>query len=138
MHKNDDITLRDKHLHECARHALASSSSKNIEGVIKQLKHIEKQIREARRIRRTLKGMRAGALTHVLIPAHSEYPNQLEDPSFDHTVMDSIWPRVNTKDNGRDVINWEVVDTKSKVEELTLNCMKKHFAQSQGAPLTSN
>ena len=136
--KENDVTFREKHLTECARRSMARSSAKNIEGVIKQLKHIEKQIREARRIRRTLKGLRSGALTHVLIPARSEYPNQCNDISFDHTIMDNIWPRVNTKANGRDVVHWEMIDQKLKVEELTLECMKKHFAQAQGTPLTSN
>ena len=31
-----------------------------------------------------------------------------------------------------------MIDQKLKVEELTLECMKKHFAQAQGKPLTSN
>ena len=118
--KKDDISFRDKHLNECARRSLAGLSAKNIDGIIKQLKHIEKQIREARRIRRTLKGVRAGALTHVLIPSKCEYPNHSLDPSFDHTSMDTIWPRVNTKANGRDIVHWEMIDNKIKVEELTL------------------
>ena len=90
--KKDDISFRDKHLNECARRSLAGSSAKNIDGVIKQLKHIEKQIREARRIRRTLKEVRAGALTRVLIPSKCEYPNHASGSSFDHTSMDTIWP----------------------------------------------
>ena len=135
--KKDDISFRDKHLNECARRALASSSAKNIESIIKQLKHIEKQIREAKRIKRTLKGHRLGALTHVLIPARSEYSQVKDNMNFDHTTMENIWPKVSTKANGRDIVNWETVDQKNKVEELTLACMKKHFAQAQGTPLTS-
>lgn len=88
--KQDDVTFRGKHLQECARRSLAGSSAKNKDGVIKQLKHIEQQIREARRVRRTLKGIRKGSLTHVLIPVRSEYLDKNEDPTFDHTVMDNI------------------------------------------------
>ena len=51
--------------------------------------------------------------------------------------MENIWPKVNTKANRRDIANWEMIDQKDKVEELTLDCMKKHFAQAQGTPLTT-
>ena len=135
--KEDDISFRDRHLNECAKRALATSSAKNIDGGVKQLKHIQKQIREAKRIRRTLKGLRQGALTHVLIPSRVEYPQAIEDPNFDYTSMENIWPKVNTKANGRDIKNWEMIDQKHKVEELTLASMKKSFAQAQGTPLTS-
>ena len=106
-------------------------------GIIKQLKNIEKQICESSRVNRTLEGRRAGALAHVLIPAREEHDPSLLTPDFDHTDMKNIWPRVNTKENGKDIDNWEIIDHQAQVEALTLACMQLHFQQANGTPMTS-
>lgn len=40
--------------------------------------------------------------------------------------------------NGKDIDEWEIINDQESVEQLTLACMQKHFAQSQGTPLTSD
>lgn len=131
------LSFRDSHLDECAKRAVADNPKLTVAGVIKQLKNIEKQIRESSRVSRTLEGRRAGTLTHVLIPAREEYDSSLLTPGFDHTDMNNIWPRVNTKENGKDIDNWDIIDHKDKVEELTLACMQLHFQQASGTPMTT-
>ena len=125
--KTDDISFRDNHLDDCAKQAVAEKPKLAIAGVIKQLKHIEKQIRESYRVSKTLGGKCPGTLTHVLIPSRSAYHLSLLTPEFDHTHMDNIWKRANTKENGKDVDNWGIIDHQEKVEELTLACMQLHF-----------
>ena len=137
MIKSDDVSFRDSHLDECAKQAVIDNPKLKIDGVIKQLKHIEQIIRESRRVSRTLDGARTGTLTHVLIPSRSAYHPSLLTNNFDHTNMNNIWARVNTKENGKDVNHWDIVDRKEKVEELTLACMQLHFQQANGTPLTS-
>lgn len=134
--RTDDVSFRDSHLDACAEQAVIDNPQLKKDGVIKQLKNIEKQIRESSRVGRTLNGMRTGALTHVLIPARSEYASDLLTLDFDHTDMQNIWNRVNTKENGKDVNNWDIIDRKEKVEELTLHCMQLHFQQANGTPMT--
>ena len=51
--------------------------------------------------------------------------------------MNYIWPRVQIA-NGHDVTNWDIINDKSTVEKLTLTCMRRHFAQSQGTPFTED
>ena len=135
--KSDDVSIRDSHLDEYAKQAFIDNPKLKIDGVIKQLKHIEQIIRESRRVSRTLDGARTGTLTHVLIPSRSAYHPYLLTNNFDHTNMDNIWARVNSKENGKDVNHWDIVDRKEKVEELTLACMQLHFQQANGTPLTS-
>ena len=136
--KAKDVSFRDKHLDECAAQYSRDHPGISIPNAVKQLKHIEKQKREARRIRRALKGKRSGALTYVLIPTAESYSDEIRNlPNFDHSNMEFIWPRVQVA-NGHDVESWEIVNDKEKVETLTLACMRKHFAQSQGTPFTSD
>lgn len=92
------------------------------------LKHIEKQKREAERIRLALKGKFEGGLTYVLVPALSAYSDEVRDhPEFDVHNMDFIWERVQVA-NGHDIDEWDVVSDKESVERLTLECLKNILA----------
>ena len=106
--------------------------------MITQLKHIEKQIRSSTRIDYALNGRKSGSLSYLLLPAPSSYPqSDRDDPNFDHTNIDTIYKRVSTVHNGKDVHEWEAVSNREQVERLTLECMRKHFSQADGTPLTS-
>ena len=88
------------------------------------LKHIEKQKREAARIRLALKGKFEGGLTYVLIPSLSAYSHEVQnDPAFHIQNMDFIWDRVQIA-NGHDIDEWDIVNDKESVERLTLECLK--------------
>jgi ribonuclease HI len=50
--------------------------------------------------------------------------------------IEVIWKRLQ-KFNGKDVKAWEEITEREVVEGLTLACMKKHFGQADGTPLTS-
>ena len=50
--------------------------------------------------------------------------------------MAIIWDKV-LKNNGRDIKLWERIEKRDEVERLMVQCMRCHFAQAQGTPLTS-
>lgn len=105
---------------------------------ISTVKHIEKQKREASKIRWALKRTRFGALTYVLVPSPDSYIDAIrQSEGFDHLSMEYICPRVQIA-NGKNVKNWDLINDKSKVERLTLDCMRCHFAQSQCTPFTDD
>ena len=136
--KRDDVNLRDKHLDECAAQYVRDHPGAKIENVVKQLQHIEKQQREAARIRLALKGRFEGALTYVLVPALSSYSDDIKKKDdFNILNMNYIWDRVQVA-NGHDIEEWEIINDKNNVEKLTLECLKKHFGQAQGTPFTSD
>jgi len=136
--KRDDIKLREMHLDECAEQFLRDNPGRYKENVVTMLKHIEKQKREAARIRLALKGKFEGGLTYVLIPSISAYSEEIQNqPEFDIMNMDFIWDRVQIA-NGHDIDEWDIVSDKDSAERLTLECLKKHFGQSQGTPFTSD
>ena len=136
--KRDDIKLREQHLDECAEQFLRDNPGREKDNVVKMLKHIEKQKREAARIRLALKGKFEGGLTYVLVPSLSAYDEETRRlPDFDILNMDFIWDRVQIA-NGHDVEEWDIVSNKESVERLSLECLKKHFGQSQGTPFTSD
>ena len=60
------------------------------------------------------------------------------DPNFDHTNIYTIYDRVSTVHNGKDIQEWDVINDKKQVERLTLECMNMHFSQADGTPLTSD
>ena len=136
--KKNDLTFREQHLNECAEQFSRDHPAVSVKNAVKQLKHIEKQKREASKIRFALKGRRNGALNYVLIPSPESYAEEIKtQPDFDHLDMKFIWPRVQIA-NGKDVLNWDLINEKNEVERLTLACMRCHFAQSQGTPFTDD
>jgi len=136
--KRHDVSLREKHLDECAEQYLRDHPGCEKDNVVRQLKHIEKQKREAVRIRIALKGRFEGGLNYVLVPSESAYSEEeRSNEDFNVLNMEYIWPRVQIA-NGKDITEWNIVNDKETVEALTLACMRKHFGQAQGTPLTSD
>ena len=73
-----------------------------------------------------------------MIPSEDAYTDEVKSrPDFDIKNMEYIWPRVQIA-NGKDIACWDIINDKETVEKLTLACMRKHFAQSQGTPFTSD
>lgn len=136
--KANEVDFRNNHLDERAEQFVRDHPGAKKSNVITQLKHIEKQIRESSRIDYALNGRQSGALSYLLISAQSSYPAVVRDaPTFDHTNIKTIYDRVSTVHNGKDVSEWEVVNDKNQVERLTLECMQMHFSKADGTPLTS-
>ena len=85
-----------------------------------------------------MNGRKSGALSYLLIPAKSAYPPDIRnDPTFDNKNIHTIYARVSTVHNGKDESEWEIVNDRQQVERLKLECMKMHFSQADGTPLTS-
>jgi len=130
--KKNDAEYRKAHIEELILEKLEKSPGSTYAGELKKLQHIETQRKEAALIRST-KGIRSKqGITKILIPAKTEYVT----PEVDHLSMDAIWERVKAK-NGKDVQDWIAIEDMNVIESLTLNCMRKHFGQAEGTPLTS-
>ena len=136
--KVHEVDFRNKHLDDRAEQYVRDHPGTKKTNVITQLKHIEKQIRESKRVDYAVNGKRSGTLSYVLIPAKSTYPTaQQLDPTFDHLNIKTIYSRVSTVHNGHDVTEWEVINAKDQIERLTLECIQMQFSQADGTPLTS-
>lgn len=132
------MDFRDKHLDGTAEQYIRDHPGAKKTNAITQLKNIEKQTRSPTRIDYALNGRRSGALSYLLTPAPSAYQQSGRDkPNFDHTNIDTIYKRVSTVHNGKDVQEWDVVSNREHVEKLTLACMQKRFSQADDTPLTS-
>lgn len=102
--KANEVDFRNKHLDDRAEQYVRDNTGAKKSNVITQLKYIEKQIRESSRIDYALNGRKSGALSYLLIPTPSAYPpNIRNDPSFDHTNINTIYDRVSTVHNGKDI-----------------------------------
>ena len=110
MKQNDDA-FRDRHMDDRAAEFVRLHPHMKHGGVVTMIKNAEKQKKISFKIDKTLNGYPPGALSYVLIPAIEEYDSNVRsDPNFDHMSMKFIWPQANTKQNGRDIKNWEVLD----------------------------
>ena len=137
VHKND-VDYRDQHLNDLIDQAVRDDPNTKIPSYIKSIKQIESQKKNARAIRSVLKGRHDGALSYLLIPAESEYPEAIRSqPDFSHLNMRTIWTRI-IPTNGKDICEWEILDQQSEVERLSIECMKLHFSQSNETALTSD
>ena len=134
--KKDHVQHRVDHLDECAKEKVRLIPGKDFSKEIKQLQHIEFQRREARAIKRVLKQNIKTGLQYILIPAKSEYSGMHINKNKDYMRMDVIWERL-SKHNGKDVVSWERVEEKRKIESMVLQCLQFHFGQAHGTPLTS-
>jgi len=91
--------------------------------VVKNLKHIEKQISDAKIIRNTLKTNAKTRTDFVMVPALSQYTEeQRSTPFFDFLHIDNIWPRLQ-KANGKDITEWHDVEDPALVESLILEAL---------------
>lgn len=135
--KKKDIDLREAHLEERAMQASIENPTLKFDKHLQQLKRIEKQIRDANRVRFTLKGNQEAGVDQLLIPDLSTYTDdERSDPDFDHLNIDVIWKKVNTG-NWKKIPKWEVIERQDLVETMSSTFMRKHLAQAQGTPLTS-
>ena len=113
--KNHEVDFRTKHLDDRAEQYVRDHPGSKKTNVISQLKNIEKQIRESSRVNYALNGRKSGALSYLLIPAISSYTaTQRRDPLFDHKDINTIYSRVSTIHNGKDVPEWEVINDREK------------------------
>ena len=135
--KKKDIDLREAHLEERAMQASIENPTLKFDKHLQQLKRIEKQIRDANRVRFTLKGNQEAGVDKLLIPDLSTYTEaERLDPGFDHLNIDVIWEKVNAG-NWKKIPKWEVIERQDLVESMSSTFMRKHLAQAQGTPLTS-
>ena len=71
--KKKDVDLREVHLEERAMQASIENPTLKFDKHLQQLKRIEKQIRDANRVRFTLKGNQEAGVDQLLIPDRSTY-----------------------------------------------------------------
>ena len=136
--KKNEVDFRNQHMDDCVQQAIRDNPDTDAKKYIKQLKHIENQRRNSSHVDRTLNGTREGALSYILIPSPSEYPDeQRNDLNFNYRDIHTMWQRIEPK-NGKDIHCWEIVDQQHEVEHLSLEAMKLHFSQSNNTPLTSD
>jgi len=133
--KTNDKEYRKAHLDELIQEKLDRNPKSTYAGELKRLSHIETQRKEARHIRSTSGFKKKQGVASILIPDQSEYSDPSKKSTFQS--MDTIWERLKEQ-NGKDVKKWIEIDDRKEVERLTLECMKKHFSQAEGTPLTSN
>jgi len=132
-------TKRDEFLDERAQELTRKRglSKSKVPSIVKNLKHIERQIVDAAKIRSTLKPNSHTRTDFVMIPAISQYsPAERSVPNFDFLHIDTIWPKVQ-KANGKDITEWHDVENPTKVEQLILDALQKHFSQANDTIVTS-
>ena len=136
--KQKDIDLRKAHLEERAERMVEENPKAEKVHILKQLNRIEEQIRDAKRVRFALKGLEQAGVSIIYIPALSEYSDQEKSrPLFDHKNIDIIWNKIDTPD-WRKIKNWEKIEQQDEIESMTTAFMRKHLAQAQGTPLTTD
>ena len=112
-------------------------SKSKLSSIVKNLKHIERQIDDAQRIRNTLKPGSKTRTDYVMIPALSQYTQEQKmHPSFDFKNIETIWPRLQVA-NGKDITEWYNVENPQLVEKLILEALQKHFSQASDTLITS-
>jgi len=134
--KKNDAAYRKAHIDELIQERIDRDPRSTYAGELKKLQHIEEQRKEARRIKNTHGVIQKQGITKVLIPADSEY-DLIDGNRSDMYNMDVMWERLKIK-NGKDIQKWIQVEDRQILERLTLQCMKKHFGQAEGTPLTTN
>ena len=133
-------SLRNAMLDELALDKVQFFPDKNLKksSVLKQMKNSEQSRDEHSRIRLATHGRLLGGLSYVLIPAKSSYPSsQTSASDFNHYDVQTIWDRTQI-DNGNDIDEWERIDDSIQVTTYITHFLKKHFAQSNSTPFTTD
>ena len=108
-----------------------------VASIVKNLKHIERQMEDARKIRNVLKPGSKTRTDFVMIPALSQYSTEQQSSSgFDFLNIETIWPRLQVA-NGKDITEWYNVENPVQVEQLILEALQKHFSQASDTLVTS-
>jgi len=132
--KNEAAEYRQTHIDDLIQEHLDRNPKSTYAGELKRLQNVEKQRKDAQRIRRTHSTKRKGGIKSVYIPAPNSYASL--DDQKNYMNIDVIWKRLQIN-NGKDVKQWQEISERALVEDLTLKCMMKHFGQANGTPLTS-
>ena len=137
--KKNAVNLREALLDKLAEDLLkdpTTNTSKKA-SVIKQIKNCERMQRDARRIKKAIKGDQNKGLTYVLIPSISAYSKEERASiTFNHYSIDTIWNRLQ-KYNGKDVNEWERIDNREQMEKYILQILQLHFTQASNTPLAN-
>ena len=138
-YKKNQRTKREEYLNERAQdivHKRDLPKSK-VCSIMKNLKHIERQIYDAARIRHTLKPGTKSRTDFVMIPALSQYTSEQKSmKTFNFMDIETIWPRLQVA-NGKDITEWYDVENPELVEDLILKALQKHFSQASNMLITS-
>ena len=108
-------------------------TNKTPQAILKSLLHIEEQQKNSAKIAFALEKNNKRGITHILIPARDEYPEEVRDQ---YRNIDIIWARIEAK-NGKDIKNWEQINERGELEEILLAWQKQHFRQAGETPLAS-
>lgn len=133
---NRDMTakqLRKEFLEEDIQDRVDEGKFKTITAARKVLKNVETQRDDAKQLGKVLKPFREGGLTYILVPAPSEYPEELRNKYLDPDV---IWNRIEV-DQGEDIEDWERITTKGNLESMLIHWQQLHFSQASATPLAS-
>jgi len=139
QYSKNQRTKRDEFLEERAEDLRQKRDlpKSKLQSIVKNLKHIEKQIYDASMIRNVLKPGSKTRTDFIMIPALSQYSeHQKNSPNFDFLHIDTIWPRLQIA-NGKDITEWYNVEDPSTVEHLILEALQKHFSQASDTLITS-
>ena len=129
--------LRENHLQERAKYE-ADLKNSNAVTELKQIKLHEKQRKEARRIRLSIKGSFRSSLNTIEIPALDQYTEfEQANPNFNHKDIKTIWKKIGDTDNGTKINNWEIIESKTETERFILQWMQLYQGQAKETPLSS-
>ena len=108
-------------------------TNKTPKAILKSLQHIEEQQRNSSKIAFALEKNNKRGISHILIPAKEEYPEEIQHKYRD---IDVIWARIERK-NGKDINEWEQINERRDLETMLLGWQKQHFRQAGETPLAS-
>ena len=101
--------------------------------ILKSLKHIETQQKNSVKIGFALQKNNRKGITHILIPAKEEYPEELRSRYREIPIM---WRKIE-KNNGKDIRHWEQISDREKMEEILVLWQRQHFTQASETPLST-
>ena len=87
-------------------------------------------------LKRAYKSHGKRGIDHILIPSADSYEDEEKDDNFDHLNIDTIWKKVNDG-NWKEIKSWERIEDRDIKESMLTECMRGHFNQAHGTPLTT-
>ena len=132
----DSESIRIEHIKSMAEEKIRLNPLKIYENEMKTLLHVEEQRKLASVLKRAYKSNGKRGIDHILIPSADSYEDEEKDDDFDHFNMNTIWQKVN-QGNWKDIKSWERIDERDIMESMLTECMRRHFNQAHGTPLTT-